>query len=84
MTWILAIIAAICAVGWVFSWLSFKTLAHYFKEKGYPMPEEKDIKRNSDSIIKEILSKLPVLFLLVPLNWRWQSALRLKRKKHQF
>lgn len=63
MTWILAIIAAICAVGWVFSWLSFKTLAHYFKEKGYPMPKEKDIKRNSDSIIKEILSKLPVLFL---------------------
>ena len=63
MTWILAIIAAICAVGWLFICLSFKTLERYFKEKGYPMPEEKDIKRNSDSIIKEILSKLPVLFL---------------------
>lgn len=54
MTWILAIIAAICATGWAFSRLAFKTLVRCFKEKGYPMVKEKDIQRNMVSIIKEI------------------------------
>jgi hypothetical protein len=57
---ILAVLAVVCAGGWLRQYVGSLVFLHYLDRKGYPLPSAEDVKTDSQWAAKKVLRGLGV------------------------
>lgn len=55
---VLAVVAGICAIGWLTRYISTATLLWYLQEKGIPLPSEKEMKAGTEWVVSHMVRDL--------------------------
>lgn len=56
ITAILVVVAVVCAIGWLCYWISTAALLAWIQEKGYTLPNDKELKECTKFVVSRLFN----------------------------